>query len=59
VLAVNLNLDVAWAPSTHGLLGETIGFSLVTRTPSGEMAIPLGEAYGLLLRATTHAGFRP
>lgn len=57
--SVNASLDVARAFSEHLVLGQAIGISVIRFGPAMDAAMPLGEDYGLMWSAITHAGYRP
>jgi hypothetical protein len=59
VAGLNGYLDVSWLPSDHLIVGQSVGFSIAKLGPDVEMLFPLGEIHGLVLSATTHAGYRP
>jgi hypothetical protein len=57
--AANAHLDYSWVASEHVILGQAIGVSLARLGPDAEMALPLGEIYGVMIDSITHAGYRP
>ncbi len=56
--SLNAYFDYSWMASENVVLGQTIGLTVVQLGPEVEMALPLGELYGLRMDSTTHAGFR-
>jgi len=59
-VSANAALDFAWAASEHLVLGQSLGLSVARLGGlSSETALPLGEAFGLLIDSRTRVGYRP